>query len=161
MDSLRVGLQGVIIRGVTGLELSRVRRTYWQQNECVFLERFLPPELVQHSLVPEVEKLRPNVHRNYIPGFKKGGAVSYQTLAEKAPVFLALYSSPVFDELAEQGYVIVGSPETVAERIRAAQAELGFGILLPLLQFGPLPHDLTKRNMEMFAKEIMPQLRPL
>ncbi len=73
----------------------------------------------------------------------------------------AEWGKRTFDELAEQGYVIVGSPETVTERLRAAHTELGFGTLLPLLQFGPLPPDLTKRNMEMFAKEVMPQLRPL
>jgi len=66
-----------------------------------------------------------------------------------------------FEELEEQGYVVAGSPKTVVERIRAAHAELGFGIMIALLQFGTLPHDLTKRNMEMFAKEVMPQLRGL
>ena len=55
----------------------------------------------------------------------------------------------------------MGSPETVTERLRAAHGELGFGTLLPLLQFGTLPPDLTKKNMEMFAKEIMSQLRSL
>jgi hypothetical protein len=96
MDSLAISLDGAIIRAVQTLDLAHARRIYREQNECVFLERFLPPEVVQHSLVPEVEKLRPNVHRNYIPGFKKGGAVSSHVLAEKAPLFLALYRHPAF-----------------------------------------------------------------
>ena len=35
----------------------------------------------------------------------------------------------------------------------------GLGILLPMFQFGVLPDDLAKRNIEMFAGEVMPNLR--
>ena len=35
----------------------------------------------------------------------------------------------------------------------------GFGILVALLQFGILSDELTRRNMEMFAAEVMPHLR--
>jgi hypothetical protein len=31
--------------------------------------------------------------------------------------------------------------------------------VVAMLQFGVLPNDLTKRNMEMFASEVMPKLR--
>ena len=37
--------------------------------------------------------------------------------------------------------------------------ELGFGKLLTMLQFGTLPAELTRRNMERFATEVMPHLR--
>ncbi|MFN7159143.1 MAG: hypothetical protein ACK4MR_10690, partial [Erythrobacter cryptus] len=53
------------------------------------------PPLIDRFLA-EVEEVRPAVHRNYIPRHKKGGSVSYYTLAEKAPVFLELYASPAF-----------------------------------------------------------------
>ena len=81
---------------ISRLDVERVRREFWDQNEYVFLDRFLSPDLVEKILVPEVERLRHSVHRNYIPGHKKGGSVSAYTLSEKAPVFLSLYSSPVF-----------------------------------------------------------------
>ncbi len=83
-------------RAVQALDFERTRQEYWDQNECVFLARFLPTEVVEGYLVPEVDKLRPNVHRAYIPGHKKGGSISYYTLAEKALILLALYKSPVF-----------------------------------------------------------------
>jgi hypothetical protein len=35
----------------------------------------------------------------------------------------------------------------------------GFNILVALLQFGVLTNDLTRRNMDMFAAEVMPHLR--
>ena len=66
-----------------------------------------------------------------------------------------------FEELEEQGYIVAGSPETVVQRIRGVHAQLGFGILTGLLQFGPMPHDLTVRSMELFARKVMPELRPL
>jgi hypothetical protein len=35
----------------------------------------------------------------------------------------------------------------------------GFGILVALLQFGILSDELTRRNMDFFAAEVMPYLR--
>jgi alkanesulfonate monooxygenase SsuD/methylene tetrahydromethanopterin reductase-like flavin-dependent oxidoreductase (luciferase family) len=66
-----------------------------------------------------------------------------------------------FEEFCELGCAVVGSPETVRRRLGALCEELGVGLLLPLLQFGSLPHDLAMRNMELFAREVMPALRPL
>lgn len=45
--------------------------------------------------------------------------------------------------------------------LEAFQRDMQFGILVPLLQFGTLPHDVTVKNMELFAREVMPHLRPL
>src|SRR5207249_4787463 len=36
---------------------------------------------------------------------------------------------------------------------------LGVGNVLSLLQLGTLPADLTRRNMELFASEVLPHLR--
>ncbi len=71
------------------------------------------------------------------------------------------FGKRTFEELEDQGYVVAGSPETVVQRIRAVHARLGFGILTGLLQFGTMSHDLTIRNMELFARKVMPELRPL
>jgi alkylated DNA repair dioxygenase AlkB len=90
------GLGEVLQRAVSGLDWERTRRDFREQNECVFIERFFPPEVVEHDLLPHVERLRAEVHRNYIPGHKKGGSISAFTLRQKAPVFQALYASPAF-----------------------------------------------------------------
>ena len=39
--------------------------------------------------------------------------------------------------------------------------EMRFGNLLVLCQFGTLPAGLTRRNMELFAREVMPSLKAL
>lgn len=83
-------------RVIQALDFNRVHRTYWEQNECVFLEHFLPSDVVERYLLPEVQGLRPDVHRNYIPKYKKGESISYFTMIKKAPAFLALYRSQEF-----------------------------------------------------------------
>jgi alkanesulfonate monooxygenase SsuD/methylene tetrahydromethanopterin reductase-like flavin-dependent oxidoreductase (luciferase family) len=63
------------------------------------------------------------------------------------------------DEVIEQGIFLCGSAKTVCERLERYQQEIGFGYLLPQMQFGTLPHDLTKKSTEIFAKEIIPHFR--
>jgi hypothetical protein len=83
-------------RAIQGLDFGQIRHTYWDQNECLFLEQFLPATIVEQYLIPEVDLLKPLLHRNYIPKHKKGGSVSYFLMKEKAPAFMALYKSPAF-----------------------------------------------------------------
>ena len=60
----------------------------------------------------------------------------------------------------EQGaYAVVGSPATVRDRLIEHVRRLGVGNLLGLFQIGSLPADLTKKNMTMFAHEVLPALR--
>jgi hypothetical protein len=87
-----------IQRAIQALDLDQTRQKYWEQNECVALERFLQPEVMTEYLIPEVEHLRPDVHRTYISRHKKGGSISSYTLAEKTSVFLELYRSPAFTD---------------------------------------------------------------
>ena len=83
-------------RAVAALDFERVKREYWDQNEFVLLRGFLPREAVEEHFVPQAYRLKPELNRNYIPGHKKGGSVSYYTVREKAPEFMELYRSPAF-----------------------------------------------------------------
>jgi alkanesulfonate monooxygenase SsuD/methylene tetrahydromethanopterin reductase-like flavin-dependent oxidoreductase (luciferase family) len=64
-----------------------------------------------------------------------------------------------WDEVEDGHYAIVGSPDTVYERLVADIERLGVGNLLGLLQLGTLPGELTRRNLELFASEVLPRLR--
>ncbi len=55
------------------------------------------------------------------------------------------------EELIESGTVVVGSPRTVREQLERLRDATGANNLITMLQFGVLPDELTKRNMEMFA----------
>src|SRR5262245_45143697 len=107
MESLTTPLSEEVPRAIQALDFAATHRKYWEQNECIFLEQFLPGEVVGHHLLPAVEGLRAEVHRNYIPKHKKGGSVSYYTLVEKAPVFLDLYRSAAFIDFISR---LVGVP---------------------------------------------------
>jgi hypothetical protein len=96
VDHLQISLSEEVSQAMQGQDFEQIQQLYWEQNECVFLERFLPADVVEQQLLPDVDHLRADVHRNYIPRHKKGGSVSYYALMEKAPVFLELYHSPVF-----------------------------------------------------------------
>ena len=61
--------------------------------------------------------------------------------------------------LIESGTALIGSSETVLAGIERMRERTGFGILVALLQFGVLSDDLTRRNMNLFAAEVMPHLR--
>jgi alkanesulfonate monooxygenase SsuD/methylene tetrahydromethanopterin reductase-like flavin-dependent oxidoreductase (luciferase family) len=63
------------------------------------------------------------------------------------------------EDLLERGTFICGSPHTVREAILRYQQEIGFGHLLPNVQFGTLPHDLTMKNIELLGTEVIPFLR--
>lgn len=71
----------------------------------------------------------------------------------------AIGGKQTIDDVIDKGMFICGSPETVRQRLEACQKEIGFGHLLSLLQFGTLPADLTRKNMELYAGEVMPYLR--
>ncbi len=57
----------------------------------------------------------------------------------------------------DKGYVIAGSPATVRERlIEEVIKRLHVGNLMVLVQIGSMPHELTKKNIDLFAREVLP-----
>ena len=72
----------------------------------------------------------------------------------KAPMDLT------YDDLLKQGYIIVGSPQTVAEGYAEYCDELGAGgVLCAGSPSGPMPNWMAVKNMQMFAEEVMPLFR--
>jgi hypothetical protein len=45
------------------------------------------------------------------------------------------------------------------EKLEQYQSQIGFGYLLPTMQFGTLPHELVTKSTGMFAKEVIPHFR--
>jgi alkanesulfonate monooxygenase SsuD/methylene tetrahydromethanopterin reductase-like flavin-dependent oxidoreductase (luciferase family) len=59
------------------------------------------------------------------------------------------------------GYIIAGSPETVRQKLEEAAKSLHVGHMMVLLQFGSMPPELVRKNTELFAREVLPHVRPL
>ncbi|TFF42586.1 LLM class flavin-dependent oxidoreductase [Pseudomonas sp. RIT623] len=66
-----------------------------------------------------------------------------------------------FKELVECGAIICGSPSTVRERIKEFASDFKIGNLHAMLQFGSMPTELAKYNIELFAREVKPHLSQL
>jgi alkanesulfonate monooxygenase SsuD/methylene tetrahydromethanopterin reductase-like flavin-dependent oxidoreductase (luciferase family) len=66
-----------------------------------------------------------------------------------------------FEDIVEQGFVVIGSPDEVADQLRDVATELNIGQLMLLMQFGNMSRELTLHNTELFAKRVMPQLREI
>lgn len=68
-------------------------RRYREQDEFLLVEDFLPAEVLE-EWEAQLPELLPKIHRNYLPGHKKGGSVAYDMVAEAAPAITAVYHSP-------------------------------------------------------------------
>ena len=63
------------------------------------------------------------------------------------------------DAIVDNGYVIIGSPDEVAEQLREVAVNLNVGHLMLLLQFGNMSKELTRYNTKLFAEQVMPKLK--
>jgi len=63
------------------------------------------------------------------------------------------------EDLIRLGVVIVGSPNTVREKLAEYQDLAGFNTSLTKTQFGTMPHDQALANMEAIAEEVLPYFR--
>jgi len=63
------------------------------------------------------------------------------------------------EDLVRNGVVIVGSPNTVREKLAEYQDLAGFNTSLTKTQFGTLPDDMTRANMVAIAEEVLPHFR--
>jgi alkanesulfonate monooxygenase SsuD/methylene tetrahydromethanopterin reductase-like flavin-dependent oxidoreductase (luciferase family) len=67
-----------------------------------------------------------------------------------------------YRDFVDKGYVIAGSPATVRERlIEEVVKGLHVGNLMLLVQIGSMPHELTLKNIDLLASEVLPALREI
>jgi alkanesulfonate monooxygenase SsuD/methylene tetrahydromethanopterin reductase-like flavin-dependent oxidoreductase (luciferase family) len=100
-----------------------------------------------------VKRLLPGINTNP-PGYTT--LRSYENILRGANSFAINLDS--WQEVVAGEYAIVGSPDTVAEKLEANLRRLGTGNLLGLFQIGTLPDHLTRANLELFAREVKPRL---
>ena len=66
-----------------------------------------------------------------------------------------------WEQLKAQGVVICGSPKTVTEKVKYLHERCGVGHLLMMNQAGFMDAAETRRSMELFAREVYPEIRSL
>ena len=66
-----------------------------------------------------------------------------------------------FEEMVEKGYVVVGDPGQVAEKLTEIATDLNIGQLLLLLHFGNMSKELTMHNIRLTAEKVLPEIQGL
>jgi alkanesulfonate monooxygenase SsuD/methylene tetrahydromethanopterin reductase-like flavin-dependent oxidoreductase (luciferase family) len=64
-----------------------------------------------------------------------------------------------FDRAQAEGYSIIGDPDHVIRALRAQQRALGFGTIMGFFHFGSMPTALAIKNIELFARAVLPHVR--
>jgi len=64
-------------------------------------------------------------------------------------------------DMIQRGFAVVGSPATVRDQLTGMARRLNVGHLMPVLQFGSMPHEMAMRNIELFAAGVLPSLQRL
>jgi alkanesulfonate monooxygenase SsuD/methylene tetrahydromethanopterin reductase-like flavin-dependent oxidoreductase (luciferase family) len=66
-----------------------------------------------------------------------------------------------FKDFRDRGFVVTGSPKTVRDQLLHGVKRLRIGHLLTLLHFGSMSTELTRKNIDLFCREVLPYLEPL
>jgi len=89
------------------------------------------------------------------------GYTSRESLKNVMKAKAAIFGDITLEKSIELGLIVCGSPPTARKAFEAYWKDMRFGNLLVLCQFGTLPADLTRRNMKLFAREVMPAVKAL
>jgi alkanesulfonate monooxygenase SsuD/methylene tetrahydromethanopterin reductase-like flavin-dependent oxidoreductase (luciferase family) len=73
----------------------------------------------------------------------------------------ALILDEAVPRLIDEGRLIAGSPREVAETLSYLQGEVGFTQLNLMFQLGGLSFEVANESMQLFAREVIPQLKLL
>lgn len=61
--------------------------------------------------------------------------------------------------IIDNGYVLIGTPDQVASKLRKMAVEFNVGHLMVLSQFGNMSNQLAKYNIDLFTKKVIPQIK--
>jgi alkanesulfonate monooxygenase SsuD/methylene tetrahydromethanopterin reductase-like flavin-dependent oxidoreductase (luciferase family) len=100
------------------------------------------------------------------PGFNSAAAMSGMLRRTGSPQAAedkrrASRGEMSFWEYDEKGYIIAGTPDRVAQRLRELATELRVGQLIAALHMGDLPEETAAKGTHLFGTKVIPQLRDL
>jgi alkanesulfonate monooxygenase SsuD/methylene tetrahydromethanopterin reductase-like flavin-dependent oxidoreductase (luciferase family) len=116
-------------------------------------------ESARREAKPHFEAFRNKFQRMPIEMLTPPGYLSLASHQRVTAAKAQLFEDITIETAEELGMVVAGDAETVRQKIEFYWKELRFGNLLCLHQFGAMPGNLTRANMERFARDVMPKLR--
>ena len=110
-----------------------------------------------------------NIHYGFADASNFRGVKGYEAYAEREAGATALLEEAVTGKVEGTpklpGYdasnLMIGTPERVFEKIRAAQEACSFAEIAIVPQFGHMPHDEAVRSIDLFAAEVLPELQKM
>ena len=69
------------------------------------------------------------------------------------------FSTLSWEDLGKVGYILAGSPETVTRQLNEQMSAVGADHFMGMFHIGNLPHDKVMASLNLFHKEVMPQLK--
>ncbi len=93
-------------------------------------------------------------YRSLVKSLKSGAMRAIQEVTTKLPEWR-------FKDFVENQLVIAGSPASVRDQLTEAIKKLRVGNLMVLLHIGSMPHELTLKNIDLFAREVLPHVRDI
>ena len=89
------------------------------------------------------------------------GYTSRDSLRNLMKAKASLSQELTIDKAIDMGMFVCGTANTVRQMLEDHWSKMHFDNLLTMMHFGSLPQDLTKRSMEMFAKDVLPHIQKL
>jgi len=93
------------------------------------------------------------------PGYRTIKTIQAEFLRQLARPSLGQGASLSWSELIELGYIVVGSPETVRQRMEELIKTLRVGNIICGIHVGDMPPEKTRYSTELFATKVMPHLK--
>ncbi len=118
-------------------------------------------EAAQAEAKPHFEAFRNVFLKMPVEMLLPPGYTSRESLKNVMKAKAAIFGDITLEKSIELGLIVCGSPATVRQALASYWKDMRFGNLLVLCQFGTLPADLTRRNMEFFARDVMPTVKAL
>lgn len=110
---------------------------------------------------PHFENFRNRFAKMPIEFLLPPGYTSRASMKRVAAAKASMFGDLAIETAMEMGMMVCGSAESVRQQFEAYHAQMRFGNLLTLLQFGTLPPELTDANMDRFAGDVMPALQSI
>ena len=86
-------LQLQIVKEINAIDLAMFKKKFLDQDEFIVIENLLT-KFSLDAILEDLERLRPAIHRNFIPNHKKGGSVSRFEIDRLGTAIPLVYQDP-------------------------------------------------------------------
>lgn len=97
------------------------------------------------------------------PGYRTEATIRAGLQSQMAGQSSALNQAAAlsWQDMIDKGFIIAGSPDSVAEQMERVARTLKVGHVVCLLHFGDMPNELCRYSTELFAQRVIPRIRPI